>query len=55
MLPDCYKVNLIVRVTAEGFGLRSRLFCHSDKKKPYYALLAHFWPFLISSSNVGNF
>ena len=25
------------------------------KKRGYYAVLAHFWQFLVSSSNLGNF
>ena len=37
---------------AEDFGLRPRLFCPSGKKR---AVLAHFRPFLVSSSNLGNF
>ena len=38
---------------AEGFGLRPRLFL-PGKKRAYYAVLAHFWQFLVSSSNLGN-
>ena len=38
---------------AEGFG--RGFFCTSGKKRAYYDVLAHFWPFLVSSSNLGNF
>ena len=40
---------------AEGFGLRPRLFLPFGQKRAYYAVLAHFWQFLVSSSNLGNF
>ena len=30
-------------------------FSPSGKKRAYYAVLAHFWQFLVSSSNLGNF
>ena len=38
---------------AEGFG--QGFFCPSGKKSAYYAVLAYFWQFLVSSSNLGNF
>ena len=38
-----------LRPSAEGF------FCPSGKKRAYYTVLAHFWQFLVSSSNLGNF
>ena len=37
----------------EGFG--RGFFCPSRKKRAYYAALANFRPFLLSSSNLGNF
>ena len=37
------------RYAGQGF------FCTLEEKNPYYAILAHFWPFLVSSSNLGNF
>ena len=40
---------------AEGFGLRPRLFLPFGKKRAYYAVLANFWQFLVSSSNLANF
>ena len=36
-------------------GLRPRLFLPFGQKRAYYAVLAHFWHFLVSSSNLGNF
>ena len=36
-------------------GLRPRLFLPFGQKRAYYAVLAHFWQFLVSSSNLGNF
>ena len=47
----CYAGLLLA--PAEGFGLRPRLFL--GKKRDYYAVLAHFWQFFVSSSNLGNF
>ena len=38
-----------IRPSADGF------FCPSGKKRAYYAVLAHFWHFFVSSSNLGNF
>ena len=38
---------------AEGFG--RGFFLLFGQKRPYYAVLANFWPFLASSSNLGNF
>ena len=41
---------------AEGFGLWSRVFfALQGKKKTFYAVLANFRPFLVSSSHLGNF
>ena len=36
-------------------GLQPRLFCPSGKNRACYAFLAHFWRFLVSSSNLGKF
>ena len=38
-----------LRPSTEGF------FSPSGKKRAYYAVLAHFWQFFVSSSNLGNF
>ena len=38
--------------TARYAGL---LLAPSGKKRAYYAVLAHFWQFFVSSSNLGNF
>ena len=38
---------------AEGFG--QGFFYRAGQKKSYYAVLAHFRPFLVSHSNLGNF
>ena len=35
-------------------GLRPRLFCPLGKERAFYAVLAHFWRFLVSSSSRGN-
>ena len=43
----------LLLVPAEGFG--RGFFCPSGKKRAYYAVLAHFWQFLVSSSNISNF
>ena len=41
---------------AEGFVHRPRLFfCPSGKKKTLLCCFTHFWSFLVSSSNLGNF
>ena len=37
----------------EGFG--QGFFCPSGNKRAYYAVSAHFRPFLVYSSNIGNF
>ena len=34
--------------------LAEAFFCPLAKKKAFYAVLAHFWRFLVSSSNRGN-
>ena len=39
----------ILLAPAEGFGL------WPGKKRACYAVLAHFWQLLVSSSNLGNF
>ena len=36
-------------------GLWPSVFLPFDKKRGYYAVLAHFWHLLVSSSNLGNF
>ena len=38
---------------AEGFG--RGFFCPSGQKTAYYAVLANFWQFWVSSRNLGNF
>ena len=42
---------------AEGFGqsFGQSFFCPLGKTKAYYAVLANFWRFLVSSRNLGNF
>ena len=40
---------------AEGFDQGRGFFCPSGKKRPYYGVLAHVWPFLVSSSKLGKF
>ena len=43
--------QLLRRASAFGRGF----FFPLGKKRAYYAVLAHFWQFLVSSSNLGNF
>ena len=35
--------------------LTEAFFALHAKKRAYYAVLAHFWQFLVSNSNLGNF
>ena len=46
---------LEILAPAEGFGLRQRHFLAFGQKRAYYAVLANFWQFLVSSSHLGNF
>ena len=52
-LEDTARYAGLLLAPAEGFG--RGFFCPSGKKRAYYAVLAHFWHFLVSSSNLGNF
>ena len=52
-LEDTARYAGLLLAPAEGFG--RGYFCPSGKKRAYYAVLAHFWRFLVSSSNLGNF
>ena len=55
-LEDVARYAGLLLAPAEGFGLRPRLFLpFGQKKRAYYAVLAHFWKFLVPSSNLGNF
>ena len=55
-LEDTARYAGLLLAPAEGFGLRPRaFFALRTKKRAYYAALAHFWQFLVSSSNLGNF
>ena len=51
-LEDTARYAGLLLAPAEGFG--RGFFCPSGKKKAYYAVLALFWRFLVSSSNRGN-
>ena len=51
-LEDTARYVVLLLAPAEGFG-RS-FFCPSGKKRAFYAVLAHFWQFLVSSSNHDN-
>ena len=50
LLEDTARYAGLLLAPAEGFGLRPRA-----KKRPYYAVLDNFRPFLVSCSNLGNF
>ena len=52
-LEDTARYAGLLLAPAEGFG--RAFFWPSGKKRAYYAVLAHFWHFLVSSSNLGNF
>ena len=52
-LEDTARYTGLLIAPAEGFG--QGFCCPSGKKKSYYAVLAHFWQFLVSSINLGNF
>ena len=52
-LEDTARYAGLLLAPAEGFG--RGFFCPVGKKRAYYAVLAHFWHFLVSSSNLGNF
>ena len=54
-LEDTARYAGLLLAPAEGFGLRPRLFLPFGQKRADYAVLAHFWHFLVSSSNLGNF
>ena len=56
------RIKIIIRygpqrgLTSSSFGgFWPRLFFLLWKKRAYYAVLAQFWKFLVSSSNLGNF
>ena len=53
-LEDTARYAGLLLAPAEGFGLRPRLFLPFGQKKALYAVLAHFWQFLVTSSNRGN-
>ena len=53
VLEDTARYAGLLLAPPEGFG--RGFFCPSGKKRAYYAVLAHFWHFLVSSSNLGNF
>ena len=63
VLEDTARHVGLLLAPAEGFDLRPRLSCSSgQKKRAYYAVLAHFWHFLCLvvtlvtlSSNLSNF
>ena len=50
---DTARYASLLLAPAEGFG--RGFFCPSGKKRAYYTVLAHFWHFLVSSNNLGNF
>ena len=52
-LEDTARYAGLLLAPAEGFG--RGFFFPSGKKRAYYAVLANFWQFLVSSSNLGNF
>ena len=55
-LEDTARYAGLLLAPAESFGLCHRLFfALLAKKRAYYADLAHFWEFLVPSSNMGNF
>ena len=54
-LEDTARYADLLLAPAEGFGLRPRLFLPLGQKKAFYAALAHSRPFLVFSSNLGNF
>ena len=53
-LEDTARCMGLLLASAEGFGLRPRLFLPFGQKA-FYAELAHFRSFLVPSSNFGNF
>ena len=50
-LKDTSRYAGLLLAPAEGFGLWPRIFDPSGKKRPYYAVLAQFWPFLVTISS----
>ena len=55
ILEDTARYVGLLLAPAEVFGLWPRFFLPFGQKKAYNAALAHFWEFLVSSSNLGNF
>ena len=53
-LEDTASYTGLLLAPAEVFGLWPRLFLPFGQKKGFYAVLAHFWQFSVSSSNRGN-
>ena len=53
LLEDTARYAGLLLAPAEGFGRGRGFFCPSAKRA--YAVLAHFWQFLVPSSNLGNF
>ena len=53
ILEDTARYAGLLLAPVEGFG--RGFFCPSGKKRAYYAVLAHFWQFLVSNSSLGNF
>ena len=51
-LEDTARYAGLLLAPAEGFG--RGFFYPSGKKRAFYAVLAHFWQFLVISSNRGN-
>ena len=54
-LEDTARYAGLLIAPAEGFGRGRGFFCLSGQKRAYYAVLDHLRPFLVSSSNLGNF
>ena len=53
-LEDTARYVGLLLAPAEGFGLRPGFFCPLDKIRAFHAILAHFWRFLVFSSNRGS-
>ena len=54
-LEDTARYAGLLAAPAEGFGFWPRFSLPGRKPRAYYAVLAHFRPFLVSSSNLSNF
>ena len=55
VLEDTARYAGLLLAPAEALAFGQGFSCPSDKKRAYYAVLAHFWQFLVSNGTLGNF